>query len=179
MCLLLMQLSCTWLVENHENHGLGDTLLKWIETWLVGREQRVILNGQQTDWMEVKSGVPQGTVLAPLLFIIFVNFIDTYLTSRLWKFADDLKLAKEIDSVEHKRALQSDLNALFNWTEEWQMEFNVDKCKVFKIGVSDHDKYNINGNYLQNVNEERDLGVCLTNDLKFSRYCQEARKKTS
>ena len=165
------------LLISLENHGLGGPLLKWIETWLLGRKQRVILNGQQADWVDVKSGVPQGTVLAPLFFIIFVNLMDAYLTSRLWKFADDIKLAKAIASDGDKRALQTDLDTLFNWAEEWQMGFNVDKCKVLKLGVGDVDMYNLNGKNLQNVQEERDLGVLLTDDLKFSRQCQEARKK--
>ena len=91
------------LLVSLENHGLSGSLLKWIETWLLGRKQRVVLNGQQADWMAVKSGVPQGTVLAPLFFIIFVNLIDSNLTSRLWKFADDIKLAREIASDRDKK----------------------------------------------------------------------------
>lgn len=166
---LLVSLQC---------HGLDGFLLRWIETWLVGRKQRVVLNGQQSEWAEVKSGVPQGTVLAPLLFIIFVNSLDNNLSSRLWKFADDIKLAKAITSDEDMKTLQSDLNILFNWSRKWQMEFNVEKCKVLSVGVNENDRYYLNGSQLQNVFEERDLGVLITNDLKFSHQCQEARKKS-
>ena len=165
------------LLVSLQNHGLGGSLLRWVETWLLGRKQRVILNGHQAVWKEVRSGVPQGTVLAPLFFIIFVNLIDSDLTSRLWKFADDIKLARVISSDSDKSALQIDLDNLFEWTVQWQMEFNVKKCKVLNLGASDHETYNLNGNTLQNVCEERDLGVLITDDLKFSRHYQEARKK--
>ena len=121
--------------------------------------------------------MPQGTVLAPLLFISFVNLIDSNLTSKLRKFADDIKLASEIGSDEDKRALQLDLDTLLHWTEEWQMEFNVDKCKVLNLGVNDNCVHNLNGKELLSVREERDLGVLMTNDLKFRRHCQGARKK--
>ena len=165
------------LLVSLENHGLGGSILRWIETWLLGRRQRVVLNGQQAAWIEVKSGVPQGTVLAPLLFIIFINQIDCNLTSKLWKFADDIKLAKVIKSADDKAMLQADLNALSKWTEEWQMEFNINKCKVLNLGAKECYTYNLNGNILQVVHEEKDLGVLITDDLKFSHHCKEARKK--
>ena len=82
-----------------QSHGIDGSLLKWIETWLRGRKQRVVINGQKSEWVEVMSGVPQGTVLAPLFFIIFVNSLDSKLTSKVWKFADDLKLVKAIRGV--------------------------------------------------------------------------------
>lgn len=164
------------LIVSLQNHGLDGSLLKWIGSWLIGRKQRVVINGQQSKWVEVKSGVPQGTVLAPIFFIIFVNSLDSNLTSKVWKFADDLKIAREIRSNEDSEGLQSDLNKLSEWTKNWQMEFNIQKCKVLNIGAGENE-YHINGNYLQNVIEEKDLGVLVTNDLKFSRHCREARKK--
>ena len=139
-----------------------------------GRQHRVILNGRQADWKEVKSGVPQGTALAPLLFIIFVNLLHSTLTSRLWKFAGDIKLARAISSEGDKRALQVDLHNLF---ENNEMEFYVEKCKVLNLGASDHEIYNLNDYTLQNVCVGRDLGILITGDLKFSRQYQEARTK--
>ena len=81
----------------------------------------------RSEWTEVTSGAPQGTVLVPLPFTIFVKSLNSNIASRLWKFADDIKLAKPITS-EDKKALQSDLNVLFNWTEI--CSWNVEKCKV-------------------------------------------------
>ena len=115
-------------------------------------------------WM-YKVGYHKVRFLHRYFFIIFVNLIDANLTSRLWKFADDIKLAKAIASDGDKRALQTYLDTLFNWTEEWQIGFNVDKCKVLKLWVGDVDMYNLNGKNLQNVQEERDLGVLMTDDL--------------
>ena len=112
--------------------------------------------------------MPQGTVLAPLLFIIFVNLMDSRLTSKLWKFADDIKLARENGSDEEKKTLQLDLDTLLHWTEEWQMGFNIDKCKVLNLGVNDNCVYNLNCKKLLSVREERYLGVLMTDDMKFS-----------
>ena len=165
------------LLISLESHGLDGPLLKWIGAWLLGRKQRVIVNGHQSEWKAVKSGVPQGTVLAPLLFIIFVNLIDSDLTSNIWKFADDIKIARNVTSEDDKRALQADLDALLKWSKEWQMEFNVDKCKVLHLGVNNNDTYDLNGTKLAIVNEEKDLRVLVTSDLKLSGHYMQARKK--
>ena len=165
------------LVVSLKNHGIRGLLVSWIENWLSHRKQRVVLNGCKSSVAEVTSGVPQGTVLAPLLFIIFINFIDIGLTSKIWKFADDLKLAKEITSKEDIHQLQSDLNNLVTWTKEWQMKFNVTKCKVLGIGAETDCRVHIDGNYLETVTEEKDLGILVTKDMKSRRQTQEARRK--
>ncbi len=102
--------------------------------WLKGQTQRVIINGEESDWARVNSGVPQGSVLGPILFIIFINDLDANILSKIVKFADDAKLAQAVHNVAGRDQLRDDLLNLFKWSEDWQMAFNVDKCKIMHIG---------------------------------------------
>ena len=137
-----------------------------------------MLNGTKSSWQDVLSGVPQGSVLGPLLFIIFVNNIENGLDSRVLKFADDMKVFRTIkDQVDHSM-LQKDLNQLVQWSEQWQMKFNFDKCKVMHVGRQHNmNPYEMGGQRLTVIEQEKDLGVVLNNKLGASEQCQEARKK--
>ena len=98
------------LILQLKTHGIQGQILNWIEAWLSGRQQRVILNGTKSDWKEVTSGVPQGSVLGPFLFIIFVNEIEHSLESKFLKFADDIKVVRVIEESKDQETLQSDLD---------------------------------------------------------------------
>ena len=105
----------------------------------------MVLNGSFSEWKSVTSGVPQGSVLGPLLFIIFVNDMDQSILSQLLKFADDAKLFRCVSDLDSVDALKDDLKSLCQWAEEWQMLFNVDKCKVMHFGTNNkREKYSIN-----------------------------------
>ena len=80
-----------------KNHGITGNKLNWVKSWLSGRQQRVILNSFKSEWKDVISGDPQGSVLGPLLFIIFVNTIEDSVESKLLKFADDIKISRVIE----------------------------------------------------------------------------------
>ena len=102
--------------------------MNWINAWLTGHEQRVVLNGEESGWLPVTSGVPQGSVLGPTLFVIFINPLDLVvdnLASILSKFADDTKVGCEVNSKEDCLLLQEVIDWLMIWAEEWQMEFNA------------------------------------------------------
>ena len=115
-------------------------MLKWLEDWLSERKQRVVINGKSSDWKDVKSGVPQGSVLGPVLFAIYINDIDDGLTCKISKFAADTKIMNKVLTTADKMQIQSDLDHLVSWSNKWQMKFNVDKCKVLHIGSSnDHE----------------------------------------
>ena len=109
--------------------GIRGKVADWIENWLSNRKQRVVINGKASEWVDVTSGVPQGSVLGPLLFIIYINDIDIGLVSKVAKFADDCKLG--IDAVDENaiRQLREDLKKLGEWSETWQMPFNIAKKK--------------------------------------------------
>ncbi len=108
--------------------------------------------------IEVTSGVPQGSVLGPVLFVIYINDLDDNILSKILKFADDTKLVRGIKTFEDYYELGEDLSKLYKWSEDWQMSFNLDKCKVMHIGNNNNaSSYLMWGKDLQEVDEERDL----------------------
>jgi len=165
------------LLEKLRAHGFGDKIVNWIQSWLTNRRQRVVLNGKKSSWQEVLSGVPQGSVLGPLLFLIFINDLDdeTTLLKLVKKFADDTKLAHPITGQEDKQAVQNTLDRLVAWASKWGMCFNVDKCKIMHVGRNNpNHTYSMNGQNLGETNSERDVGVTTTPTLKPSAQCAKA-----
>ena len=124
-CRLLYKLSC---------YGIRGKLLSWIRSFLTARRQRVVLNGFSSDWIDVTSGVPQGTVLGPLLFLVYVNDLPDAVQCPLRMFADDTKLFARVTADREVSELQTDIDALAAWSRTWLMPFNDEKCKVLHIG---------------------------------------------
>ena len=114
--------------------GIKGQLLEWISDWLSNRSQQVQVKGSLSDWAMVKSGVPQGSVLGPVLFLIYVNDIDEKVTCNISKFADDTKIYASVPDREAARVMQNDLNKMYEWCKDCQVEFNVVKCKVMHFG---------------------------------------------
>ena len=159
-------------------HGIRGKILKWIEIWLTGRQQRVILNGSKSGWSDVLSGVPQGSVLGPMLFLIFINTIENGVDSKVLKFADDLKIFRVIRGVDDQDVFQSDLDQLVKWSETWQMKFNFEKCKVMHVGRAIRETvYKMGGQELNQIETEKDLGVMVNSKLSASDQVSEDRKK--
>ena len=111
-----------------KSYGIGGRVLSWVTEWLTNRKQRVVLNGVKSEWSSVKSGVPQGSVLGPILFLIYIDDIDDKVMSRLFKFADDIKIVKGISNIGDNISLQRDLDRIAGWADNWQMNFNMSKC---------------------------------------------------
>jgi len=111
------------LMVKLESLGIRGKVLNWIREWLKDRSQRVVVNGAESDWARVTSGVPQGSVLGPILFIIFINDLEAGIKSKFVKFADDAKLAQAVHNVEGRDSLREDLRILFKWSEKWADEF--------------------------------------------------------
>ncbi|KAF2360682.1 Reverse transcriptase domain [Trinorchestia longiramus] len=113
-----------------EAHGIRNNYSRWIRNWLTGRTQRVVIHDETSDPALVTSGVPQGSVLSPLLFIIYINDLDVGIISKINKFADETKLCHRAFTERDRATIQSDLNRLLQWTETWQMSFNIEKCSA-------------------------------------------------
>ncbi len=108
-------------------HG-GDSsrlVSHWIENWLSNRKQRVVINGTASDWAPVTSEVPQGSVLGPVLFIIYIDDIDVGLNNFISKFADDTKMGNSIITDQERMSLQEDLRKISEWSYRWGMPFNA------------------------------------------------------
>ena len=165
------------LLEKVKAHGIRGNVLRWIRSWLTDRQQRVVLNGNFSEWIAVLSGVPQGSVLGPLLFIIFINDLDEEIPGGVMvsKFADDTKVARTVATEEGRAELQEALRKLELWAARWGMEFNILKCKVMHFGRNNprHD-YTMNGRLLEKTEEERDLGVVTMASTKPAAQCAKA-----
>jgi len=168
------------LVSKLAAHGISGDVLKWIENWLRGRKQRVVLGGQASEWSDILSGVPQGSVLGPILFVLYINDIDDTINSKILKFADDTKIYNRVDSVEGIERMRADLRNLVVWSKEWQMLFNAEKCKVMHLGYNNPKvNYVMDTTQLQVVSEERDLGIIVSDDLKWEKQCTAAVKQAN
>ena len=100
-------------------HAMGDSIVNWVSNWLTGRKQRVTVKGGKSSWTTAHSGVPQGPVLGPLLFLIYTNDLDDTVGSNILTFADDTKIFRKVRSGQDSQVLQEDLDSLVRWSEKW------------------------------------------------------------
>ena len=163
------------LLKKLEMYGITGPLHSWIDNYLSGRRQKVVINGITSSSREVTSGVPQGSVLGPVLFVIYINDLPDVTSNKTLLFADDTKLFRRVNCVEDCRSLQHDIMKLEEWAEVWLMRFHPNKCKVMTIGRSD-----ISYDYvmrdedktitLERSEAEKDLGVIVDGKLQFKEH---------
>ena len=160
----------------HRSYHLSGAALRWFESYLCGREQCVVLNGKTSGWVPVGSGVPEGSICGPILFVLFCDDVHMHISSPCLMYADDLKLCKRIRSLDDAVALQTDLDNLCEWSDVWKLKLNPSKCKVITYTLRKNPvlaSYSINGIVLDRVSEMRDLGVVLDSKLTFASHVDD------
>ena len=155
------------------SYGISGRLLDWLSDFLCNRVQAVKVNNKVSEFVPVKSGVPQGSVLGPVLFLLYVNdLVDLFgpgLTAKL--FADDVKIYAVINDVNDIAAFQAGLDALDAWSTDWQLPISLHKCNVLHLGRNNTGHtYQLNGVCLPDVKEIMDLGIKVDSNLRFTKH---------
>ena len=167
------------LICKLHNYGFSGHLLLWIRNFLSHRRQKVRVNNTLSNWENVSSSVPQGSVFGPILFIIYINDLPRYKM-----FADDTKLMQKLISTTSHNELQDDINRLIEWSKKWELKFNTSKCKVMHFGNDISNSYtmldfnNQKRKKLEFITKEKD-GVIIDHKLNFSSHTVTQVKKTN
>ena len=168
------------LLEKLRYYGVGGRLNRLLGSLLQDRRQRVVVNGSKSSWVPVRSGVPQGTVIGPILFLVYINDIKSGVTSDMRLFADDSIIYRTINTDEDHRILTEDLHKLQTWATKWQMIFKPEKCFVMNItnkrNPSFH-TYSMRGTPLSVVRSWKYLGVIIDDKLNFNEHCEKTLKR--
>ncbi len=165
--------------------GISGTLYKWFENYLTNREQRVVINGQCSSWGKINSGVPQGSVLGPLLFLIFINDVtEVVKSSEIRLFADDTILYLFVDNpITSAVALDEDLKSLDEWANKWLIKFSPSKTKTMLVSkkkkILSHPKLSMGETNLDEVKSHKHLGLILSHDLSWSEHIEDLATRAS
>ena len=149
-------------------HCKLDPVINWIQSFLIGRTQTVVLGGESSEEVKVTSGVPQGSVLGPLLFLLYINDLPENIQSQVRLFADDTAVYLTVTNMQDSQVLQSDLESLQHWERTWDKEFNPGKCQVIHITRSKSpvkSRYFMHNQELESVDAAKYLGVTISKDL--------------
>ncbi len=163
-------------------YGIRGSTLKWIENFLSGRSQSVVVENSKSPTAPVTSGVPQGSVIGPALFLVYINDLPEQVKSEIRLFADDTIIYRKINTAHDCKALQEDLNSLLKWEEIWQMAFHPDKCNTIHFTRSLNPlefTYSIRGQDLDTVQHIKYLGVTLSDNLSWKRHIHNITGKAS
>lgn len=173
------------LLQKLEAYGIRGELLTWLRNFLDQRKQRVMINGNYSKWTDVISGIPQGSILGPILFIVFINDLPGVVGSVCQLFADDCKMYKNITAEADQRELQEDIMRLCQWSKDWLLNFNIQKCKVVSYGnIRFEYEYKMtddrnNQHILVSEESERDLGILFKQNLKFEEHIDNTVNKVN
>lgn len=162
--------------------NINENVQNWIRNYLNGRTQSVVLNNVASSPITVSSGVPQGSVLGPLLFLIYINDIVELITSPIKLFADDCVIYREITTEDDIDTLQTDLDKVAIWCKKWNMNLNIKKCSSvsFSKKLSKfQQRYNINGTLIDVQSEYKYLGVYFTESLTWHKQIDTVIAKAS
>ena len=164
-------------------YGIRGNLHKWIMSFLEGRTQKVVVEGASSDPSPVKSGVPQGSVLGPLLFLLFINDLAEHTSSTVRLFADDCVMYKPVKTIQDCEVLQKDLDQLHQWEKRWQLRFNTRKCNIMRATHAKKKQflyeYKLGGEALLPTTSTTYLGVELSSDLKWNTHVRKTATKAN
>jgi hypothetical protein len=167
------------LIFKLKRYNIEGKLLNWLKSFLTNRQFCVKVENSLSDWTNVTSGVPQGSVLGPLLFLIYINDITSNIKCNVKIFADDVKLYSPIHNSDSS-SLQSDLNKVLEWSKTWMLPLNLDKCNILHLGHSNKKAiYSLDNKPLKPIDEILDLGIYIDSKLKFTTHCQHLAAKCS
>ena len=170
------------LFRKLHHYGVRASTLRWIQSFLGDRTQRVVVDGESSATAPVTSGVPQGTVLRPLLFLVYINDLPSRVKATARLFAHDCLLYRTVNSSDDAASLQQDLDNLQEWEHAWQMHFNPDKCEVIHITRRRNRiqmPYFIHGKQLGITNNAKFLGITICDNLSWNRHISTITRKAS
>ena len=187
--LILLDFSKAFDVVNHlkllvklQMHGIHGKTLDWIRAFLLNRSQKVVVDGEESTEVPVTSGVPQGSVLGPILFLLYINDLPDNIKSQVRLFADDTAVYLTINTKSDGTTLQTDLDTMQAWEKKWDMSFNPSKCQVMHITKSRNPilmQYTLHDQILEAVDHAKYLGVELSSNLGWNRHIQSITSKAS
>ena len=160
-----------WKLE-HEG-GLKGKTLEWMRDYLHDRQMKTVIRDVDSSWCKVTSGVPQGSVLSPIMFQVYINDMNEGLNSYINLFADDAKILKVVRSVDDCMELQRDIDKIYEWSLRWKLEFNAKKCHVMEMGKGKRRPvwdYKMGQDTIMKSNKEKDLGVVVQDTLSPERH---------
>ena len=165
-----------------QQYGIRGGTLNCIKDFLDNRKQTVVINGINSDEVPVTSGVPQGSVLGPILFLAYINDLPEHVKSRVRLFADDTAMYLAISSTTEGQVLQTDLACLEQWEKMWEMQFNPSKCQVLHITRNVNPlniKYILHNVELESTSAAKYFGVTIADDLSWSPHIDNTTKKAN
>ena len=167
------------LLHKLDAYGIKGSLHKWLSSFLQERHMNVVVEGEHSESAPVESGVPQGTVLGPLMFLCHINDLPDTVKSQVRLFAEDCLLYRQIKSQTDHSILQNDLIELEKWAAKWGMRFNAKKCYILSIRQKSSRFYQLDGEILQEVNSSPYLGITISNDLQWKTHITNIVKKAN
>lgn len=161
-----------------ERYSIEGNLLLLIKNWLNGRKQCVVLNGSMSEWIEVKSGCLQGSILGPIIALCLLGTIDEHIRyAQCVKFADDNKVYSKVNNIEDQKLMQNDINMIIKWAQDWGFYLNVDKCRILQFGGKEDFNYHMYNIIVKKENKAKDLGVIVDNKLQWHDQIQSTVSK--
>ena len=163
------------LLYKLEKIGIRDPLLKWFRSYLSDRQQRVVIESQESEWLEIRAGVPQGSVLGPLLFLIYINDITNTIYNQCLLYADDTSLLTVVeDPFQSASSLNSDLRKIHTWSVDWQVTMNSSKTNSMILSAKrsrlPHPPLFLNGNVINEVSSHTHLGLTLSSNMSWQNH---------